>query len=48
MAVNVRIPGIGNVVADNAATENTLRQLVTSLGQQQSRARRSDSEIAAA
>jgi hypothetical protein len=48
MAVNVRIPGVGNVVAENAATENTLRQLVTAITQQQGRARRADSEIAAA
>lgn len=48
MSVNVRIPGIGNVVADNAATENTLRQLVTAITQQQGRARRADSETAAA
>ena len=48
MSVNVRIPGIGVVSADNAATENTLRQLVTAITQQQGRARRADSETAAA
>ena len=48
MSVNVRIPGIGTVSAENAATENTLRQLVTAITQQQGRARRADSETAAA
>lgn len=48
MTVNVRIPGVGVVSADNAATETTLRQLVQAIGQQQNRARRADSEIASA
>ena len=46
MAVNISIPGIGMVQAENAATEATLRQLVQAMGAQQTRARRSDSEIA--
>ena len=46
MAVNISIPGIGLVQAENAATEATLRQLVQAMGAQQSRTRRSDSEIA--
>ena len=48
MTVNVRIPGVGVVSADNAATEATLRQLVQAIGQQQNRSRRADSEIAQA
>ena len=48
MAVNVRIPGVGVVSADNAATESTLRSLVQAMTAQQGRARRADSEIAAA
>ena len=46
MAVNISIPGIGMVQAENAATEATLRQLVQAMGAQQNRTRRSDSEIA--
>ena len=46
MAVNISIPGIGMVQAENAATEATLRQLVQAMGAQQTRSRRSDSEIA--
>ena len=46
MAVNISIPGIGMVQAENAATEATLRQLVQAMGAQQTRTRRSDSEIA--
>jgi len=48
MTVNVRIPGVGVVSADNAATETTLKQLVQAIGQQQNRSRRADSEIASA
>ena len=48
MSVNVRIPGIGVVSADNAATESTLRALVQAMTAQQGRSRRADSEIAAA
>jgi hypothetical protein len=48
MAVNVRIPGVGLVSADNAATESTLRALLQAMTTQQGRARRADSEIAAA
>jgi hypothetical protein len=46
MAVNISIPGIGMVQAENAATEATLRQLVQAMGAQQTRSRRADSEIA--
>ena len=46
MAVNISIPGIGMVQAENAATEATLRQLVQAMGAQQNRTRRADSEIA--
>jgi len=46
MAVNISIPGIGMVQAENAATEATLRQLVQAMGAQQNRTRRSESEIA--
>lgn len=48
MAVNVRIPGVGVVTADNAATEATLQQLVSAISAQQNRSRRADSEIAQA
>jgi hypothetical protein len=48
MAVNISIPGIGLVQAENAATEATLRQLVQAMGAQQTRTRRSDSEVAQA
>lgn len=46
MAVNISIPGIGMVQAENAATEATLRQLVQAMGAQQTRTRRADAEIA--
>jgi hypothetical protein len=48
MTVNVRIPGVGVVSADNAATESTLKALVQAMTASQGRQRRSDSEIAAA
>jgi hypothetical protein len=48
MSVNVRIPGVGVVSADNAATETTLRALLQAMTAAQGRQRRADSETAAA
>jgi hypothetical protein len=48
MSVNVRIPGVGVVSADNAATETTLRALLQAMTASQGRQRRADSETAAA
>lgn len=45
MAVNVNIPGIGNVEANGMAEEATLRQLVLLMGQSINKTRRVDSEL---
>lgn len=45
MAVNVNIPGIGNVTADNAASESTLERLIDAVGKANNSRRRVDNSL---
>lgn len=46
MTIRIDIPNIGPVVVENAAQEDTLRQLLGVMGGRETRARRSDAEAA--
>ena len=48
MAVNINIPKIGTVTADNAATESTLQALVQAINQNMGQQRRQGADAAAA
>lgn len=48
MAVNINIPKIGTVTADNAATESTLQALVQAINQNMEQQRRQGADAAAA
>lgn len=46
MAINVNIPGVGNVQIDNAAQESTLQALIAAVKDGTARNRRADNELA--